>query len=79
MIRFVLTVLGSVFLGALLHELYHWMTVKEPLYLCYEAGTDSFMSVISSGNSTSSELVAYSIITASMILGLMYAIWDYRK
>ena len=69
-VNFILTLIGVFTLSILVHEIYHWFTVKEPTDLCIGLTNGSYFGYIRSGdNRNTSEFVAYLIQFVILSLG----------
>ncbi len=76
-IRALLTMLGALFLGIVLHEIYHILTLSYIQSVCLDFGGKMTMYVNGIGNS--SEIVGHMITIIIMVLGIIFAIYDFRK
>lgn len=77
MIRLILTILGSAFLGIILHELYHYLTLKDVEQVCLVFGDSTAAYIRGSGGS--SEVIAYIIYTITVLVGVGFVAYDLFK
>lgn len=73
-IRDILVVLGALFIGIILHEIYHMITLHDVSMVCLKFGSDAFATVYGQGES--SEVVAYAITLGCWIAGIIFIIRD---
>lgn len=75
--RLILTIFGSIFLGMILHELYHYFTLHNIEQVCLVFGDNTVAYVRGSGESN--EIVAYVIEVTVSLIGFAFAIYDLFK
>jgi hypothetical protein len=72
--RGILIIFGGLFLGIILHEIYHSLTLQDVQSICLMFGTNNIAHV--AGNGFSSEPVAYTITIVVALLVTIFAAKD---
>jgi len=72
-----LTALGGLSIATFFHELYHWITMTQPVQMCYVADDTAIAFV--EGYGTSSEFWAYTITGVIILLVVVFVIYDIIK
>ena len=75
LLRYSLIMLGVISLGTALHELYHFVTMRDVSQVCIVFGDFNRIAYVR-GYGVSSEIVAYFISGGISVLGLIFAVYD---
>lgn len=73
-IKVALIMFGALFIGILMHELYHFLTLQNVTQACLQFGGGSFMFLV--GEGSSSEVIAYAVTFIVTILGIIFGLYD---